>query len=66
MKGFYIENFALRLIFCVVGMFALWVAVQFLADKFIFHEEFNLGVKDYVIPIVMGVVQAFVWKPKQE
>lgn len=64
MKGFYIENFVLRLIFCVVGLVILWIAVQYIKDVIIFHEAFSLGVFDFVVPVVCGVVEAFVWKPK--
>ena len=66
MKGFYIENFALRLIFCIVAMFAIWIGLQFLMDTFIHHEPFALGVLDYIIPLALGVVQAFTWKKPQE
>lgn len=64
MKGFYIENFVLRLIFCVVGIVALWVAVRYIRDVIIFHESFSMGVLDFAIPVACGVVEAFVWKPK--
>lgn len=62
----YPENFAVRLIICLVGMFALWMAVQFVMDVLVFHDEFKIGVMDIIIPAVLGVVEAFIWKPKEK
>ena len=65
MKNFYIENFALRLVFCIVGMFALWNLGSFVGATFIRHEPFTFGASNVIIPIVTGVAEAFVWKPKE-
>ena len=64
MKGFYIENFVLRLLFCIVGMYVVWIAIQYIMDTLIFHEPFGLGLIDYVVPAIMGVIEAISWKPK--
>ncbi|MBR3159724.1 MAG: hypothetical protein IKG18_11090 [Atopobiaceae bacterium] len=66
MKGFYIENFALRLIFCIVGMFALWFGLQFIKCNLILHEPMTFGAFDIVIPLVGGIAEALTWKPKDK
>ena len=66
MKGFYIENFVLRILFCIVGFIALWFATKFITRNFIFHEEFNVGVMDFIIPVALGVVESVIWKPKNK
>ena len=62
----YPENFVVRLIICVVGMFAIWFGVQFVKDVLIFHEEFSFEAIDFIVPAVCGVIEAFVWKPKEK
>ena len=64
MKGFYIENFVLRLLFCIVGMFAIWRGAKYLSRTFILHEPFTFGVIDVLVPLVTGVIETFSWKPK--
>ena len=66
MKGFYIENFALRLILCIVGMFALWFAIQFIKHSFILHDSMTISAFDIVVPLVGGIAQALAWKPKDK
>ena len=60
----YPENFVVRLLICIVGMYAIWIGLQFVMDVLVFHDEFKLGLMDYVLPLIMGVVETFVWKPK--
>ena len=63
----YPENFAVRLIVCLVGMLALWFGVQYVKDVLIFHEAFTIDVPiDFVVPIGCGIAEAFVWKPKDQ
>lgn len=62
----YPENFVIRLIVCILGMFAIWFAVQFVLDVLIHHESFEIHAIDIIVPIAMGVVEAFVWKPKEQ
>ena len=62
----YPENFAVRLIICIAGMFAIWMGVQFIMDVVIHHDGFKIGAIDIVVPLVLGVVEAFVWKPKEK
>ena len=62
----YPENFVVRLLICVVGMCALWILGSFISTALIRHEEFTLRVTHFVIPAVIGVVEAFVWKPKDK
>lgn len=64
MKGFYIENFVLRLIVSLVGTFAFWFIVQYVVDVLIFHEQFSVGILDFAIPAFLGVYTALTWKPK--
>ena len=63
----YPENFVVRLIICVVGMFLIWFGVQFIKDVLIFHEEFTVDLPvDILVPAACGVIEAFVWKPKEK
>ena len=62
----YPENFVVRLIVCIVGMLAIWIGVRFIMDVVIFHDPFEIKATTLIIPIAMGVVEAFVWKPKEK
>ena len=62
----YPENFVIRLIVCILGMLAIWIGVRFILDVVISHEEFVIRPISLAIPVVMGVVEAFVWKPKDK
>ena len=61
----YPENFVVRLIICIVGMFAIWMGVNYILDVFIHHGEFTVNIIDIVAPLVAGIAEAFVWKPKE-
>ena len=58
----YPENFVVRLIICIVGMYAIWFGVQFILDVLVFHDEFKVNAIDIIVPLAVGVVEAFVWK----
>ena len=62
----YPENFVVRLIICVVGIFAIWFGVQFILDVVVFHDEFKVNAIDIIVPLAVGVIEAFVWKPKEK
>ena len=62
----YPENFVVRLIICIVGMFAIWMGVQFIMNVLIFHDAFTIRPFDIIAPLGMGIVEAFVWKPKDK
>lgn len=62
----YPENFVVRLIICIVGMYAIWMGAQFVKDVIIFHEAFSVDMIDIIAPLVVGIVEAFVWKPKEQ
>jgi uncharacterized membrane protein len=62
----YPQNFIVRLIICVVGMCAIWILGSFISATLIHHEEFVLRATHFIIPAIMGVVEAFVWKPKDK
>ena len=62
----YPENFVVRLIICIVGMYAIWFGVQFILDVLVFHDEFKVNAIDIIVPLAVGVVEAFVWKPKEK
>ena len=62
----YPQNFVIRLIICIVGMFALWMAVQFITDVLIRQEAFALGPIDFIVPLGCGIAEAFLWKPKEK
>lgn len=61
----YPENLVVRIIICIVGMAALWFAGSFIMDVLISHGEFVFRPTQLIIPVVLGVVEAFVWKPKE-
>lgn len=62
----YPENFVVRLLICIVGMYAIWFGVQFILDVVVFHDEFTVNAIDIIVPLVVGVIEAFVWKPKEK
>ena len=62
----YPENFVVRLIICIVGMYAIWFGVQFILDVLVFHDEFKVNAIDIIVPLAVGVVEAFVWKLKEK
>lgn len=62
---FYIENFALRLLFCVGTCVAAVILVTFVRAQFIAHEPYVFDfVKCLVFPTALGVLAAFMWKPR--
>lgn len=61
----YPKNFVVRLLISIAGMYAIWMAVQFVVDVLIHHETFTIGVFDIVVPLAMGVAEAIAWKPKE-
>ena len=60
----YPENIVVRILICIVGMSILWVLGSFIATVLISHEEFTLRATHFIIPAVLGVVEALVWKRK--
>ena len=62
---FYIENFALRLLFCVGTLLVVVLAVGVIRASaagmpFVFDP-----LKHLVLPIALGVVTSFMWRPSQ-
>ena len=47
-------------------MFALWMVGRYVGLVFIRQEVFTIGVIDIIAPLVIGIVEAFVWKPKEK
>jgi len=62
----YPENFVVRLIICVVGMLALWLAAHYIGVVLVRHETFTIGAFDIVVPAICGVIESFTWKPKNK
>lgn len=63
---FYIENFALRLLFCVVTLVIVVLAVGFIRAS-IAGAPFVLDpLKHLALPIALGIVTTFLWKPSQK
>ena len=63
---FYIENLALRLLFCVGTLIIVVLAAGFVKASvagapFVFEP-----LKHLVLPIALGVVTTFMWKPSQK
>ena len=64
---FYIENFALRLLFCVGTCVVAVILVTFIKANFIAHEPYVFDVLKFVLfPAALGVLATFMWKPKQK
>lgn len=62
----YPKNFAVRLILCLLLMYALWFGTKFVMVVLIKHEAFTPGTFDFIVPAVCGVAQALSWKPKED
>ncbi|MBO7674289.1 MAG: hypothetical protein J6S63_04705 [Atopobiaceae bacterium] len=62
----YPENFVVRLLICIVGMCAIWVLGSFISTVLIHHETFNLSVTQLIVPVVLGIIETFLWKPKDK
>ena len=64
---FYIENFALRLLFCIATCVVATNLAIFVRDTFFAHEPFMFDfVKGLLMPLTLGVVAAFMWKPREK
>ncbi|MBQ3300676.1 MAG: hypothetical protein IJH04_00735 [Eggerthellaceae bacterium] len=62
---FYIENFALRLLFCVGTCVVAVILVGFVRAEFFAHEPFVLDVfKHIAFPVALGLLATFMWKPR--
>ena len=62
---FYIENFALRLLFCIVTCVAATNLGLFIRASFVAHEPFMFDfVKGLLMPGALGAVAAVMWKPR--
>lgn len=64
---FYIESFALRLLFCIATCVAATNLGLFIRASFIAHEPFTFDVvKGLLMPLALGVLAAFMWKPQEK
>ena len=64
---FYIENFALRLLFCVGTCVAAVLLVSYIRAEFFAHEPYVFDVVKHVaFPAALGVLAAFMWKPRKK
>jgi hypothetical protein len=64
---FYIENFALRLLFCIAACVAATNLGLFIKASFIAHEPFAFNyVKGLLLPLALGMSAAFMWKPQKK
>ena len=60
---FYIDNFALRIIFCVVTTVLAATLGSFVRAEFIVHQAFVFDVvKNLAIPAMLGALAGFLWK----
>ena len=61
----YIENFALRLLFCVGSCVAAVLLVGYIKAELIEHVPFTLDVvKHIAMPAALGTLAAFMWRPR--
>jgi hypothetical protein len=63
---FYIENVALRLLFCVGTVLVVVLAVGFFRASAAGVPFVLDPLKHLVLPIALGVVTTFMWKPIQK
>ena len=63
---FYIENFALRLLFCVGTLLVVVLVAGFIKAS-VAGMPFVLDpLKHLVFPIALGVLTTLMWKPRQK
>lgn len=61
------ENFAVRLILCILLLLLIWNGSYYLMHVVVWHEAFEFdAMRQLIMPIVCGVVMAFTWKPKAQ
>ena len=63
---FYIENFALRLLFCVGTVLIVVLAAGFIRASVAGVPFVLEPLKHVVLPIALGVVTTFMWKPSRK
>ena len=63
---FYIENFALRLLFCVGTLLVVVLAVGFIRASVAGTPFVLEPLKHVVLPIALGVLTTLMWKPRQK
>ena len=63
---FYIENFALRLLFCVGTVLVAVLAAGFIRAAAAGVPFVLEPLKHVVLPIALGVVTTFMWKPSRK
>ena len=63
---FYIENFALRLLFCVGTLLIVVLAVGFIRASAAGMPFVLDPLKHIVLPVALGVLTTFMWKPRQK
>ena len=61
----YPKNLAVRLIVCIVGTFALWMAGRYIGVVLIRHEPFSFDASDVIAPVIAGIIEAKAWRPKE-
>ena len=63
---FYIENFALRLLFCVGTVLVVVLAAGFIRASVAGVPFVLEPLKHLVFPIALGVLTTFMWKPSRK
>ena len=62
-----LDNLAVRIVLFVLIILAIWNGVGYLSSTFIWHEtRVFKPLWDIGAPIVLGIVWAVTWKPKEE
>ena len=62
---FYIENFALRLLFCGGTCVLAVVLASYVRAEFFLHQPFVFDIVRHVaFPVALGALAAFMWKPR--
>ena len=65
MAGFYIQNFALRLLFCIAIAAAAANLGIYVRDVVLSHGTFGFDlVRSVLLPLGLGTMAALLWKPK--
>ena len=66
MKGFYIENFFLRLLFCIFLAVAAANLGIYVREVVISHGTYAFDlIRGLLFPTALGVLAAIMWRPKE-
>ncbi len=54
----FLDNLAIRMVVFILLFIVLFLAVSYLLDTFLLHQQFHINPGTFVLPIILGVVEA--------